>query len=46
MLKEAKVPVYFEHRLKDVQKDGKRITAITTENGVMFTAKMFRRAQL
>ena len=41
MLKEAKVPVYFEHRLKDVKMDGKRITAITTENGVTFKAKIF-----
>jgi len=41
MLKEAKVPVYFEHRLKDVKMDGKRITAITTENGATVAAKVF-----
>lgn len=41
MLKEAKVPIYFEHRLKDVTMDGKRIAAITTENGNTFKAKIF-----
>src|SRR5205814_347203 len=28
MLKEAGVPIYFEHRLKDVTKEGNRITSI------------------
>jgi hypothetical protein len=41
MLKEAGVPVYFEHRLVEVSKDGNRITAIRCENGVTFKAKMF-----
>lgn len=41
MLEEAKVPVYFEHRLKDVQKEGNRIVAFTTENGNTFKAKIF-----
>jgi hypothetical protein len=41
LLEDAKVPIYFEHRLKDVAKDGNRITAITTENGVTFKAKVF-----
>lgn len=41
MLDDAKVPVHFEHRLKDVKRDKNRITEITTENGVTFRAKMF-----
>lgn len=41
MLKEAKVPVYFEHRLKDVVMDGKRIARISMENGNSFAAKIF-----
>lgn len=41
MLKDARVPVYFESRLKDVTREGPRITAITTENGYTFSAKMF-----
>jgi hypothetical protein len=41
MLKDANVPIYFEHRLKDVVKTGNRITAITTEEGDTFKAKMF-----
>ncbi len=44
MLEEAKVPVFFEHRLQEndgVTKDGKRISSIKTENGKTFTAKVF-----
>ncbi len=41
MLKEAGVPVYFEHRLKDVTKEGSKITAITMENGNVFKAKIY-----
>ena len=41
MLQDADVPVYFEHRLKDVVKDGIRITSIQIENGNTFKAKMF-----
>ena len=41
MLKDAGVPVHFEHRLAGVAKDGNRITAIRCENGVTFRAKMF-----
>jgi hypothetical protein len=41
MLKEAGVRVFFEHRLKDVHMQGKRITAITCENGNRFQARMF-----
>jgi sugar phosphate isomerase/epimerase len=41
MLEEAQVPVYFEHRLKSVMKDGNRITALTFENGNTIEAKMF-----
>ncbi|QOV90547.1 FAD-dependent oxidoreductase [Humisphaera borealis] len=41
MLKEANVPVLFEHRLVSVTKDGKDITSIKCENGVVINAKMF-----
>lgn len=41
MLEETKVPVYFEHRLKEVKKDGNRITALVFENGTTIEAKMF-----
>jgi hypothetical protein len=41
MLKEAGVPVYFEHRLKDVAKDGARIMALRSEGGDCFRAKVF-----
>jgi len=41
MLEEAGVPVYFEHRLVEVKKDGNRITALVFENGHTIRAKMF-----
>jgi hypothetical protein len=41
MLKDANVPVYFEHRLLSVIKDGNRITSLETENGNKFNAKVF-----
>src|SRR5687768_2897808 len=41
LLQEAKAPIYFEHRLKQVTKEGNRIKAISAENGVTFQAKMF-----
>jgi len=41
MLDEAKVPVFFEHRLKTVEKDGSRIKALVFENGNRIEAKMF-----
>ncbi|HSJ02195.1 MAG TPA: FAD-dependent oxidoreductase, partial [Verrucomicrobium sp.] len=41
MLKEADVPVYYEHRLAKVEKDGNRITALVFENGNRIEAKMF-----
>jgi len=41
MLKEANVPVLFEHRLVSVSKNGKNITSIKCENGVVINAKMF-----
>ena len=41
MLDEAGVPVFFEHRLAEVKKDGARITALTFENGNRIEAKMF-----
>jgi hypothetical protein len=41
MLKDAGVPVFFEHRLKDVARDGKRLTALTFENGTRVEAKVF-----
>lgn len=41
MLSEADVPVYFEHRLESVEKDGERITKIVFENGNSAKGKMF-----
>jgi hypothetical protein len=41
MLKEAGVPVYFEHRLEKVVKDGPRIEELVLENGNRFRAKVF-----
>lgn len=41
LLDEAKVPVYFEHRLAEVKKDGNRITSLVFENGNTITARMF-----
>ena len=41
MLKDAGVPIYFEHRLKDVTKNGNRITTLHAENGNSFKAKVF-----
>jgi FAD-dependent oxidoreductase family protein len=41
MLDDAHVPVFFEHRLASVKKDGARITALTFENGDTIEAKMF-----
>jgi len=41
MLDEAKVPVYYEHRLKSVEKTGNRITALVFENGNRIVAKTF-----
>lgn len=40
-LKEAGVTVYYEHRLKDVVKEGNRIVSISLENGNTVKAKMF-----
>jgi hypothetical protein len=40
-LKEAGVTVYYEHRLKDVAKEGNRITSVSFENGNSVKAKMF-----
>ena len=41
LLQEAGVPIYYEHRLKDVVKDGTRIESIRIENGNTVRAKMF-----
>ena len=41
LLKDAGVPVYFEHLLKGVTKDGAAITALRAENGVTFKAGVF-----
>ena len=41
MLFQAGVPVYFEHRLQSVAKQGRRITEIAAENGNRFRAAMF-----
>jgi len=40
-LKQAGVTVYYEHRLKDVAKEGNRITSVSFENGNSVKAKMF-----
>ncbi|TLD68265.1 FAD-dependent oxidoreductase [Phragmitibacter flavus] len=40
-LQQAGVTVYYEHRLKDVIKEGNRITTLTFENGNSAKAKMF-----
>jgi len=40
-LKEAKIRVLREQRLKSVKKDGARIVEFATENGNVFRAKMF-----
>ena len=41
MLAEAEVPVWFEHRLARVEKDGNRIRALVFENGNRIEAGMF-----
>lgn len=41
MLKEAKAPVYFQHRLASVKKENARLTEISMENGRTFRARMF-----
>jgi len=41
LLAEAEVPVFYEHRLAEVKKEGNRITALTFENGNTIEAKMF-----
>jgi len=41
MLAEAEVPVLYEHRLKDVKKNGPHINSITFENGTVIEAKVF-----
>src|SRR5207249_1934476 len=41
LLQEAGVHVYYEHRLKDVVKDGPRIESIHIENGNTVRAKVF-----
>jgi hypothetical protein len=41
MLDEVKVPVYYEHRLKAVEKTGNRLTALVFENGNRIVAKAF-----
>jgi FAD dependent oxidoreductase len=41
MLNDAGVAIYFENRLKDVTKDGNRITTLRTENGDAFKARVF-----
>ena len=40
-LKTAGVTVYYEHRLKDVVKEGTKITSISIENGNTVKAKIF-----
>lgn len=41
MIREAKVPVYFQQRLAGVKQEGRRIVAVTMENGNVFRAKAF-----
>lgn len=41
MLAEAGVPVWFEHRLARVEKDGNRIRALVFENGDRIEAQVF-----
>jgi hypothetical protein len=41
MLDEAGAKVFYEHRLRDVVKDGHRITALVFENGHRLEAQMF-----
>jgi hypothetical protein len=44
LVTEAGVKVFYRHRLKEktgVAKDGTRLTAITVENGALFTARVF-----
>ncbi len=41
LLKEAGVTIYYEHRLKDVVKEGTRIQSIRLENGNTVRAKVF-----
>lgn len=41
MLAEAKAPILFEHRLKDVKKEGGHIVSISFENGDIVEAKEF-----
>jgi hypothetical protein len=41
MLNEAGVPVRYEQRLKEVTKDGNRITALVMEDGTRIEAAMF-----
>lgn len=41
MLDEAKVAVFFEHRLDRVVKDGRRIVEISAEGGARFRARVF-----
>jgi hypothetical protein len=41
MLAEAGVPVLYEHRLKEVKKNGPHLTAVTFENGDVLEARMF-----
>jgi len=41
LLKDASVTIYFEHRLKDVTKDGNKIATLRAENGNAFKARVF-----
>ncbi len=44
MVKEANVTVFYKHRLKEkggIKKENGKITAITMENGAVFTAPVF-----
>ncbi len=40
-LSDARVKVYFQHRVESVLKKGRRIAGIRMDNGAVFTAKLF-----
>lgn len=40
-IRKYRLPVYTEHRLKSVEKVGRRITGLRTENGAVFRAEVY-----
>src|SRR5262249_37607706 len=41
MVNEAKVPIYFQQRLRSVKKEGARISELVMENRKIYRARMF-----